>query len=287
LEPPHHHAAAAAAAADAALVAAGASHLTAAGAAAAASGSSGASATGSGKTVSFQLGSSLGRGRSVVALAAEAAGAAAAAAARAQPAIAPEEARAAAKRAAILTFVRACEAGDGATVALALHETPSLAGKCDDFGRTPAHFAARAAAGGVLELLRRCGGPIERPDAKGRTPLVYAARQGRPANVRALLAMGVPPSAPPDEHKLTPLHHAVLSKSLETAEALLEGGADCAARDAMGNSPLALAAQIASPAVGKLGLNTEATEEDWRMHELLSKFARGERKPTQMYQKKK
>jgi len=58
--------------------------------------------------------------------------------------------------------------------------------------------------------------------------LVLAALNGKAKSVRWMLAAGVPankPSADLYAHG-TPLHHAVCSGSLETVQAMVEGGAD-------------------------------------------------------------
>ena len=215
---------------------------------------------------------------------ATAASAGAAAAAAATDASAPEEALTAAKRASLVAFVRACEAGDVHTVELALHETPELLEAVDDHGRTPAHFAARSAAVQIFSSLKRSGGSLVKVDHGGRTPLVYAARHGKAAALRALLGLGVSPSLPVDKFGLSPLHHAVLSKSVESVGVLLEAGGDWAAKDTAGNSALELAAQLASPSSSKLGVNSESTEEDWKMHALLRAYAKGEKKPKPVQQ---
>src|SRR3954468_4300093 len=75
-------------------------------------------------------------------------------------------------------------------------------------------------------------------DRYGRTELHYAAREGDPSKVVALLAQGLNPGAPDDDGR-TPLHAAVQAWSLPCCVSLLDAGAPVDARDANGNTPLA------------------------------------------------
>jgi len=74
-------------------------------------------------------------------------------------------------------------------------------------------------------------------DAQKQMALVLAALNGKAKSVRWMLAAGVPvntPSADLYAHG-TPLHHAVCSGSLETVQAMVEGGADVRIADTAWN----------------------------------------------------
>ena len=74
-------------------------------------------------------------------------------------------------------------------------------------------------------------------DAQKQMALVLAALNGKAKSVRWMLAAGVPantPSADLYAHG-TPLHHAVCSGSLDTVQAMVEGGADIRIADTAWN----------------------------------------------------
>lgn len=77
-------------------------------------------------------------------------------------------------------------------------------------------------------------------DRLGRTPLHYAALEGKLTEVERLLSAGPEPS-PGDDNGWTPLHFAAQSWSVSVAEALLAAGAEVDATDAHGNTPLSTA----------------------------------------------
>jgi ankyrin repeat protein len=79
----------------------------------------------------------------------------------------------------------------------------------------------------------------ERPgvDEYGRTPLHYAAVEGRDSDVARLLAKGANPNAQ-DDDGWTPLHCAAQSISAKAAQALLAAGANTELKDSYGNTPL-------------------------------------------------
>jgi hypothetical protein len=107
----------------------------------------------------------------------------------------------------------------------------------DRFGRTPLWWAARD---GRLDEARRLLAATENPNARdvdGETPLHAAARFGRAEVVELLIVHGARPDAA-DRNGVTPLHLAAEGEWLEVARRLLAHGADANARDVFGRTPL-------------------------------------------------
>jgi len=111
----------------------------------------------------------------------------------------------------------------------------------DRLGRSALWWAARDGRRAEVEALLAAGEDPNAADMDGETPLHAAARWGRTAVVRTLLAQGANPGATA-LYGMTPLHVAVEEARLETSLALLELGADANARDLFGASPLHQAA---------------------------------------------
>lgn len=87
--------------------------------------------------------------------------------------------------------------------------------------------------------------PQLEPDRTGRTALVLAAEEDRPAMVAALLEAGADPMLA-DEFGRTPLHAAAepCAQRIAVAELLLKAGADPNDRDSQGRTPLHVALQM-------------------------------------------
>ena len=126
----------------------------------------------------------------------------------------------------------------------------------DGFGSTPLHVAVKHAVTGsrdetvtmVRELLRR-GASTGARDAKGWTPLFWAASLGCDEACRFLLAADRASAKARDGRGSTPLHEACKRNSFgyrATVELLLEAGADVAAL-AGGLTPLMLHQQNGQP----------------------------------------
>ena len=111
--------------------------------------------------------------------------------------------------------------------------------------------AGRAAV--LAALLASAAAPAAQQD----TRLVEAARDGGPAEVRALLAQGVPGHAV-EADGTTALHWAVRADDPDTVRALLRAGAMPAAANRYGVTPLALAAVNGSAAVTAMLLDAGA-----------------------------
>ena len=79
----------------------------------------------------------------------------------------------------------------------------------------------------------------------GLTPLMYAARQGSTAAVRALIDAGASPSTT-DPEGFAPLQLAIVNGHYDTAAALIEKGADVNQADRSGQTPLFAVADMRS-----------------------------------------
>ena len=97
----------------------------------------------------------------------------------------------------------------------------------------------------TVELLVREGAVIGWTDKDARSALAYTSRRGHVDIGQWLLDRGLPASQC-DVHGLTPLHQAVLARSVPMVEILLRAGADILARDSNGLVPYKLAKRFLS-----------------------------------------
>jgi ankyrin len=81
------------------------------------------------------------------------------------------------------------------------------------------------------------------PITGGMTPLLYAARDGRPEEARLLVAAGADVKLA-DPNEITPLLTAIINNHLDVARFLLDHGADVNAADFYGRSPLWAAVDV-------------------------------------------
>ena len=119
----------------------------------------------------------------------------------------------------------AAQSNENAPVVDALLAAGADVAERDDGGRTPLHYAANPA---IIEALLAAGADVAARAEDGRTPQHSAARrrnENAAATIEVLLTAG------------TPLHYAVNSPPAGI-EVLLAAGADVAARDIDGNTPL-------------------------------------------------
>lgn len=110
----------------------------------------------------------------------------------------------------------------------------------DKDGLTALQIAAKAASQSVVEILLAHGADVEIQDNKGWTVLHHASWHDESSSiVKLLLAKGGDTEAKNEEAE-TPLIIAIRYGSLGTVKALIEHGADMAARDRRGRSILSL-----------------------------------------------
>jgi ankyrin repeat protein len=171
-------------------------------------------------------------------------------------------------------LLRAIRAGDFDAVYALVSDDAALV-DAELAQATPLHHAAATGDLEIVRLLverdadqtardrRRGATPIGWANERGHTPVVrFLFSQGSPADLREAAAYGLVErvreiveagGADLDaaDESGTALHHATRWGHPEIVEILLDGGADPAAKDGAGSSPLAVAAgQVADPTRG-------------------------------------
>ena len=97
--------------------------------------------------------------------------------------------------------------------------------KCDTWGRTPLHYAARFGRKEIAELLLAEGADVSaKNDYLGWTPLHTAAYTGHRAIAELLIAKGAVVNAK-DDHDETPLDWSIMGGEPKTADLLRKHGA--------------------------------------------------------------
>lgn len=130
--------------------------------------------------------------------------------------------------------------GDRPTVERALERGAPLAAR-DDIGRGVVLLAVLDAHDLALaRWLHDRGAAVDEADNGGRTPLSYAAADGRADIVTWLLASGGTADRR-DVQQRTPLFHAALGDHAEVIALLVARGADVDARDQWQDTPLIVA----------------------------------------------
>jgi ankyrin repeat protein len=89
-------------------------------------------------------------------------------------------------------------------------------------------------------------------DRAGRSPLHYAALEGRAADVAAYLQEHGDDVNLADKAAFTPLHFAAQGRHAEVARLLIEAGADLSARNRFGNTALHVALVNARDSEGEV-----------------------------------
>lgn len=113
----------------------------------------------------------------------------------------------------------------------------------DRFGGTPLDDAVRHGQDAITPILKSAGAAI--PSTLFEIELIQACAKGDVTAVGRLLRNGVSPNCA-DYDGRSPLHLAVDSKSFELCKTLIEFGANVAAQDRFGGSPLSDAQRLKS-----------------------------------------
>ena len=120
--------------------------------------------------------------------------------------------------------------GNLAVVQQFLDTDPTWANRADENGRTPLMFAANNGRKEIVQLLLEHGALVNVADKEQWTPLHRAVGMGQKEITLLLLGKGANTAAV-DKDQRTPLHWAALRGQKEIVQLLLEKGADAAALD--------------------------------------------------------
>lgn len=132
--------------------------------------------------------------------------------------------------------------GDAKTVRLLLERGAEVNAAASN-GWTALMIAAVKGYDAVAGLLLAAGADVNKPDVYGWTPLMRAIYEGRTSAARTLLTAPALDATRRNEHGATALHYAADRGDLQSAQSLLQRGADADAKDVDGNTPQALAAR--------------------------------------------
>lgn len=105
-------------------------------------------------------------------------------------------------------------------------------------GWTPLHYASAYGYENVAAILLARGADKLAMDDSGATPLHVAAENGYIGVAEVLLQNGVDVNSKSGTYEMSPLHCAVIGERREMVEYLIMRGADTAAKDMGGNTPL-------------------------------------------------
>jgi ankyrin repeat protein len=179
-------------------------------------------------------------------------------------------------------LIDACSAGNMEKAEYLLYLNPQLIKMCDQQGITPLHHAALA---GAAPLIRKLAdgyhADVNKIDAVGGTPLIYAIKSNNIGAVQELISLGADINLPGrftgkgmkydessaryfseikkclaenkidtskvkdpfDQTGMTPLHYAAAGGNCDIAMALLKKGAQVNACDKKGNTPIIIAVE--------------------------------------------
>lgn len=160
---------------------------------------------------------------------------------------------------------QAAARGDLSRMTALLQQHAELAGTPGYLQRTPLWWAAANGRLNILQLLLQRGVDINASDLTGWTPLCAAAAHNRVDAMEQLQAAGALLTAS-DRHMCSALHAAATGANLDAATFLCEHQADVNAVDARGWTPLHVAVQANQTAMAAFlldhGANVKAVTQD-------------------------
>jgi len=151
----------------------------------------------------------------------------------------------------------AIRAGDADAVRVAAQDSAEL-NRPDNWGRTPLIVALQQGKPALVELLVGRGASVRATDAWGRTPLLVAAQLKNTPALRLLLARGADVDAA-NKNDITPLIAAAQTGNTEGAALLLAAGAAPDRADNLGWTALMWAAYRNDPAMVRMLLDHGAS----------------------------
>jgi FOG: Ankyrin repeat len=125
---------------------------------------------------------------------------------------------------------------DVAVLLLKHGANPNVKTKYDE--RTPLHYAADEGRLAVVATLLKHGAYIDARDVYGMTPLYLAVRNTHVDVVYYLLRKGADPNVQDGKWRMTPLHVAAYFGEVVVVKLLLRYGANPNAKDGEGKTPL-------------------------------------------------
>ena len=125
-----------------------------------------------------------------------------------------------------------------------------------DQDKTLLHLSIEKNSKAIIRLCLSYGSNINAQDRRGKTPLMYAARQGLVGEVLSLLALGCEVDLTDYSRHRTALLSACIGNHMKVVSALIQRGASIHISDAKGNTPFSAALNLKEITILNLLLET-------------------------------